>query len=181
MGNYILEMNALQREMKTLMNRGLKICEAIDVIADDPTERDRKAVIDAARSRYQCDEIQIDDNAVLSEGEGPGCFVQAWVWVDDELKTDGQDVDFDVQKQLGPTRKFLTHPEREVMVVAGLSDAKATLLVVAPGENSEIVAEAATLAEFRGSLRTLASELAELNGSPIGDAWLDIPIRMIVT
>ena len=176
-----MEMNALQSEMKVLMGRGLLVSEAIDVIADDPTERDRKAVIEAARSRYQCDEIQIDDNAILSEGEDPGCFVQAWVWVDDEVDRGGQGADLDEQEQAGPARKFLTQPGREIMVVTGLGDTKAAVIVVAPGEAPELVAEAKTLAELRGSLRALTSELAELNQRPVGDAWLELPIRMIVT
>lgn len=48
--------------------------------------RDRQKFIEAARSEYQNDDIEIDDNAQLSEvNDGAaGAWVQAWVWVSDE-------------------------------------------------------------------------------------------------
>lgn len=43
-----------------------------------------KQFIEAARRMYQRDgEIEVDDNAKLSRGDDPGCYVQAWVWVYD--------------------------------------------------------------------------------------------------
>jgi hypothetical protein len=40
----------------------------------------------AARAHYGSDDIEIDENAVVSKGDDDGAFVAAWVWVrDDEL------------------------------------------------------------------------------------------------
>lgn len=49
-------------------------------------EATRRAYIDAARATYQNDDIEIDDNAKLSEvSDDPvGAWVQAWVWVNEE-------------------------------------------------------------------------------------------------
>lgn len=42
-------------------------------------------MIAAARALYQNEgEIEIDDNAVISRGDEPGAYVQAWVWVCDD-------------------------------------------------------------------------------------------------
>jgi hypothetical protein len=37
--------------------------------------------LQAARDRYQCCDINIDDDAEVSEAAGEGYWVQAWVWV----------------------------------------------------------------------------------------------------
>jgi hypothetical protein len=57
-------------------------------------EERRLAIIGLARSEHQENgQVEIDDNAQLSEGADNGCYVQAWVWVDfastrfDEEKT----------------------------------------------------------------------------------------------
>jgi hypothetical protein len=42
----------------------------------------RLAICKLARNKYGSDDIEIDDNAKLSEGDDNGCFVAAWVWVD---------------------------------------------------------------------------------------------------
>jgi hypothetical protein len=43
----------------------------------------REKIIWIARQRYQREgSIEIDDGAILSEGEDNGTYVQAWVWVD---------------------------------------------------------------------------------------------------
>ena len=34
-----------------------------------------------ARQQYQCCDINIDDDAEVSEAAGEGYWVQAWVWV----------------------------------------------------------------------------------------------------
>ncbi len=45
------------------------------------TER-RLAIIELARAEYEREgEVEIDDNAKLSEGEDNGSYVAAWVWV----------------------------------------------------------------------------------------------------
>lgn len=41
-----------------------------------------------ARDLYADDDIAIDDDAVISRGDEPGAYVQAWVWVPDEDETD---------------------------------------------------------------------------------------------
>ena len=40
--------------------------------------------IEAARDIWQCDDIQIDDDACTSKSQDSpsGYFVQAWVWID---------------------------------------------------------------------------------------------------
>lgn len=37
-----------------------------------------------AKKRHGRDgEVEIDDNAIISHGDDPGAYVQAWVWVPD--------------------------------------------------------------------------------------------------
>lgn len=44
-----------------------------------------KEYIRAARNEYEREgEIEIDSNAVVSRGDDPGAYVQAWVWVSHE-------------------------------------------------------------------------------------------------
>lgn len=53
--------------------------------ADDnaPAEARRRAILELARKHHEEDgQVEIDDNAQLSEGNDNGCYVQAWVWVD---------------------------------------------------------------------------------------------------
>jgi hypothetical protein len=60
-------------------------CEA----KDERKDEERQAYIDAARSMYGDDDIEIDDDAELSEvteGEIKGAWVQAWVWVSEGEK-----------------------------------------------------------------------------------------------
>ena len=48
-----------------------------------PREERRLEIIELAREqREQEGAVEIDDNALLSEGNDNGCYVQAWVWVD---------------------------------------------------------------------------------------------------
>ena len=45
-------------------------------------EQRRQAIVAMARDEYQRDgEVEVDDNAKLSEGDDNGTYVQAWVWV----------------------------------------------------------------------------------------------------
>ena len=42
----------------------------------------RLEILELARNEHQKDgEVEIDDNAQLSEGSDNGCYVAAWVWV----------------------------------------------------------------------------------------------------
>jgi len=45
-------------------------------------EARRLKIVQMARDEYEREgEIEIDDNAKLSEGDDNGAYVQAWVWV----------------------------------------------------------------------------------------------------
>jgi hypothetical protein len=48
---------------------------------------------EAARKLYESEgKVEIDDNAVVSRGDDPGAYVQAWVWVyDREKDVDNED------------------------------------------------------------------------------------------
>jgi hypothetical protein len=52
-----------------------------------PEEREerRHAILALAREQHNTDskegELEIDDSALLSEGDDNGTYVQAWVWV----------------------------------------------------------------------------------------------------
>ena len=53
-------------------------CKGCHAQADDR----RLVIIELARNEHRRDgELEIDDNAQLSEGSDNGCYVQAWVWV----------------------------------------------------------------------------------------------------
>jgi hypothetical protein len=55
------------------------LCEHCHAQAEDR----RSDIIDLARAqREQEGLVEIDDNALLSEGNDNGCYVAAWVWVD---------------------------------------------------------------------------------------------------
>ena len=58
-----------------------------DPDADSPMHISTKRgeAIRIARELYQTDEVNVDDDAVISEtDEGRSCWVQAWVWVHDD-------------------------------------------------------------------------------------------------
>lgn len=44
---------------------------------------DAQRYVDAARAYHASDELEIADEGVVSEGDDPGAFVLAWVWVTD--------------------------------------------------------------------------------------------------
>jgi hypothetical protein len=46
-------------------------------------EQRRKEIVALAKAKhYREGEVEVDDNARLSEGDDNGTYVQAWVWVD---------------------------------------------------------------------------------------------------
>jgi hypothetical protein len=45
-----------------------------------PTSTERQNIISAARAKYGDDNIEIDDNAEMSEADD-GTWVAAWVWI----------------------------------------------------------------------------------------------------
>jgi hypothetical protein len=60
----------------SLTDQGL--CAGCYAEADDR----RLEIVELARNEHQRDgEVEIDDNAQLSEGTDNGCYVAAWVWV----------------------------------------------------------------------------------------------------
>jgi hypothetical protein len=37
---------------------------------------------DEAVTRFGCDDLEIDDHAIVSQGDDPGAFVHTWTWVE---------------------------------------------------------------------------------------------------
>lgn len=67
------EMNAIV----ALMNSGHREPQSPEAIQREGEIREM------ARDEHQREgEVEIDDNAILSEGDDNGTYVQAWVWVD---------------------------------------------------------------------------------------------------
>lgn len=62
--------------------------EALADYDEEATDEGRDDLLQRARDEYACDEVNIDEDALLSIGDG-GAWVQAWVWVADE--TDEED------------------------------------------------------------------------------------------
>jgi hypothetical protein len=83
-----------------------KCHEAADALTDndlcpdcriDDEER-RFEIIELAREQHQKDgELEIDDDARVSEGNDNGCYVGAWVWLD------FAETKFDKEKEDQPT------------------------------------------------------------------------------
>lgn len=50
---------------------------------EEQEESRRSRIVELAKGKYEREgEVEIDDNAKLSEGSDNGTYVQAWVWVD---------------------------------------------------------------------------------------------------
>jgi len=48
-----------------------------------PTENNFETIRDLARIQHERDGVlEIDEHAIVSEGNNNGAYVQAWVWVD---------------------------------------------------------------------------------------------------
>ena len=66
-----------KQSAEALMDGGL--CENCHTQAEDR----RLEIIELAREQREIEEaVEIDNNALLSEGNENGCYVAAWVWVD---------------------------------------------------------------------------------------------------
>ena len=85
-------------------------------------EERRLAIIEMARREHQKDgEVEIDDDATLSEGADNGCYVQAWVWVG------FSDTTFDKEKEImnpgkppsDAPREHLFSPHTDLCVYCG--------------------------------------------------------------
>lgn len=57
---------------------------AVQVAASDPaSEERRQKIVALADAEYGKDgELEFDSNAIVSEGDDNGAYVQAWQWVD---------------------------------------------------------------------------------------------------
>jgi hypothetical protein len=56
-----------------------KLCQTCHAESEDR----RCEIIELAREQREIEgAVEIDDNALLSEGNCNGCYVAAWVWVD---------------------------------------------------------------------------------------------------
>ena len=66
-------------DIRNLLDDVLVAAQPVDAAR---TERDA-AVLKLARDAYYCDGVlEIDDDAVISDGDENGAYVGAWVWVD---------------------------------------------------------------------------------------------------
>jgi hypothetical protein len=81
----------------------------MDAATTDDRPRATPDQIDEAREMYSDDDIEIDDDALVSEGDG-GAWVQAWVWVPDggadEHYQDTATTD-DLERSYGPHQAAL--------------------------------------------------------------------------
>lgn len=77
---------ALAAITEALTAAGLQPAD-VTMAVDEP-DLEREVWIERARSQWQTDECEIDDDAGISLGANqdtdPGAFVQAWVWVKGE-------------------------------------------------------------------------------------------------
>lgn len=60
-----------------------KVCQAVVDIDKHEADPKEDRYRELAKEQYANDECEIDDNALVSVGDG-GAFVQAWVYVEDE-------------------------------------------------------------------------------------------------
>jgi len=66
----------------------LSFMDSIQVVEHDvfPPDNSDDPYVKAAMDRQKDGELEIDSTAIVSKGEDPGAYVQAWIWVsDDEL------------------------------------------------------------------------------------------------
>lgn len=91
-GNYAAEIgdgsghesNPLLAAFKGLLAMGLKQSDVLEALHDaDPNVREHDGTIEAARSNYAGDDVEIDDKPLLSVAD-KGVWVSAWVWVEIE-------------------------------------------------------------------------------------------------
>ena len=76
----LLEMGELCREEDWQLLNWVLLIDQHDVLNLEIASANH---IEAARERHHTNDVQIDDNAVVSRGERPDrAWVSAWVWVD---------------------------------------------------------------------------------------------------
>lgn len=71
----------LRRALGVAALAGLDVEDLLDLA--DPNALATEAEIAAARSDYECEDVEIDNGALVSrrEEDGTGAWVQAWVWI----------------------------------------------------------------------------------------------------
>jgi len=78
----------IEKQLESLISDGLTLPIIHDVFNMQPMDHDRRQVIKAARLKYRSSDVEIDDDAVLSEGSECGCYLQAWIFVHDDWLKD---------------------------------------------------------------------------------------------
>lgn len=57
--------------------------QAIEAVEQHLNDSRRQNILGLARATLACEgELEFDDDAVVSEGDDNGAYLQAWVWVD---------------------------------------------------------------------------------------------------
>ena len=67
---------------KGVKHPNCRLKKAIAAVEKELANPIREKVIELARENDGSDELEIDDDAILSEGWDNGCFVSAWLWVE---------------------------------------------------------------------------------------------------
>jgi hypothetical protein len=80
-------MEDLITRLEALIDEGLVISQALDAFARRQPPGLR-AYADRVETREG--ELEVDDNAIISESSG-GAYVMAWAWVDDEDSHESDD------------------------------------------------------------------------------------------
>ena len=80
-------MEDLVTRLEALIDQGLVVSQALDAFASRQAPGLR-AYADRVETRDG--ELEVDDNAIISESTG-GAYVMAWAWVDDEAGAEDED------------------------------------------------------------------------------------------
>jgi len=70
----------LTAKLNALIDEGLSVGECLNAFSARHTPPE-KAYVAAALKHQRDGELEIDSNAVVSLGDDPGSYVQAWIWV----------------------------------------------------------------------------------------------------
>lgn len=88
----------LQDELTALVERGL---EFSDVMAVMGVTADENPMVAAARNKARESQVEVDDKTILSEGGPEGCYVLAWLWVENpDFNEDEEDEEDEQQSPL---------------------------------------------------------------------------------
>jgi hypothetical protein len=87
----------VQARFEALLDEGLRIADVLDAFAKRQSDEQR-AVIERARDQHDVEgQLEIPDNALISESEDNGAYILAWVWSqgpDQDEDEDGEDGEF---------------------------------------------------------------------------------------